>query len=137
MVAVSKSTGGYGLPMSILLIKPDLDKWQPGEHTGTFRGNQLAFVGASAALDYHERYNIEQQVQEKGAFLERFLHEQIASIDNCILIRGMGLLWGVDLSGLGKKALAQQVSSRCFDRGLIVEVVGRDDSVLKLIPPHY
>lgn len=46
LVTLSKSISGYGLPMSILPLKPELDLWTPGEHNGTFRGNQLAFVVA-------------------------------------------------------------------------------------------
>ena len=50
VVLLSKSIGGYGLPLSLVLYKPELDIWEPGEHNGTFRGNQLAFVGGTAAL---------------------------------------------------------------------------------------
>ncbi|MBX2838597.1 MAG: diaminobutyrate--2-oxoglutarate transaminase, partial [Gammaproteobacteria bacterium] len=49
VVCISKSIGG-GLPLSLLLIHSSLDIWQPGEHTGTFRGNQLAFVAGSTLL---------------------------------------------------------------------------------------
>ncbi len=51
IVTLSKSIGGYGFPMSIVLLKPELDIWAPGEHNGTFRGNQVAFVAARAAID--------------------------------------------------------------------------------------
>ena len=50
IVCLSKSIGG-GLPLSIVLIRPECDAWQPGEHTGTFRGNNLAFIAATAVLD--------------------------------------------------------------------------------------
>ena len=51
MVTLSKSISGYGLPMSLVLIKPELDIFKPAEHNGTFRGNQMAFVGAKAAIE--------------------------------------------------------------------------------------
>ena len=51
MITLSKSIGG-GLPLSLLFMRPELDQWKPGEHTGTFRGNNLAFIAATAALDY-------------------------------------------------------------------------------------
>ncbi len=50
IVCLSKSIGGYGLPLSIMLLKPHLDVWEAGEHTGTFRGFNLAFVTANEAI---------------------------------------------------------------------------------------
>ncbi|MEH2243336.1 diaminobutyrate--2-oxoglutarate transaminase [Nostoc sp.] len=135
MVVLSKSISGYGFPMSILLIKPELDIWEPGEHTGTFRGNQLAFVGGTAALKYREISRLEQDVKDKESFLHQFLHEQIASINDKIEIRGIGLIWGIDIANFGGSNFAQKITSRCFDLGLIVERVGRNDTVIKILPP--
>lgn len=135
MVILSKSIGGYGFPMSLLLFKPELDIWEPGEHTGTFRGNQLAFVGASAALEYRENIGLEREVQLKEFFLQKFLAEEIVSIAEKIEIRGIGLIWGIDLKNVGGASFAKQVTSRCFELGLIVERVGRNDTVIKILPP--
>jgi diaminobutyrate-2-oxoglutarate transaminase len=54
-VCLSKAIGGYGLPMSIVLVKPEYDQFAPSEHNGTFRGNNLAFVTAAAALEAYWR----------------------------------------------------------------------------------
>lgn len=135
MVTLSKSISGYGLPMALLLMHPELDQWKPAEHNGTFRGNQLAFVAATAALEYREQFNLEQAVQQKAQFLDTYLHSQIASLDEYIDIRGIGMIWGIDLARLGGAALAKQVSTRCFEKGLIIERVGRSDTVIKLLPP--
>ncbi|MHC5824585.1 MAG: diaminobutyrate--2-oxoglutarate transaminase, partial [Nostoc sp.] len=86
MVVLSKSISGYGFPMSLLLIKPELDIWEPGEHTGTFRGNQLAFVGGTAALEYRESNNLEEDVKVKEFLLKKFLTEEIAPISDSIKI---------------------------------------------------
>ncbi|MHB0880773.1 diaminobutyrate--2-oxoglutarate transaminase [Paenibacillus sp. SEL1] len=133
MVVLSKSISGYGLPMSLLLLKPELDIWSPGEHNGTFRGNQLAFVGAKAALEFRDTVELEAQVKEKEAFVQQFLREHIQSIDPLIEIRGMGLIWGIDVSHLGE-AFAKEVVSLCFSRGLIIERAGRNDTVIKIMP---
>lgn len=133
MVVLSKSISGYGLPMSLLLLKPELDIWSPGEHNGTFRGNQLAFVGAKAALEFRDTVELEAQVKEKEAFVQQFLREHIQSIDPLIEIRGMGLIWGIDVSHLGE-AYAKEVASLCFSRGLIIERAGRNDTVIKIMP---
>ena len=55
IVCLSKSIGGYGLPLALTLIRPDLDIWKPGEHNGTFRGLNLAFVAGTAALTTYWR----------------------------------------------------------------------------------
>ena len=135
MVVLSKSISGYGFPMSLLLIKPDLDIWAPAEHTGTFRGNQLAFVGGTAALELRENTDLERDVKVKAAFVEDFLTREIKSISAEIDIRGIGLIWGIDLTNFGGEPLAKTITSRCFELGLIVERVGRNDTVLKILPP--
>ncbi len=135
MVVLSKSISGYGFPMSLLLIKPDLDIWEPGEHNGTFRGNQLAFVGATAALEYRESCDFEQNVKAKELFLKNFLTQEILPINQNILIRGIGMIWGIDIKNFGGSSLAKSITSRCFELGLIVELAGRNDTVIKILPP--
>lgn len=76
MVTLSKSLSGFGVPMSMVLIKPEFDCWYSGEHSGTFRGNQLGMVGGKAALEYAESVNISTQVMQK----ERFLCNQLTKI---------------------------------------------------------
>lgn len=134
IVTLSKSVSGYGLPLALLLFKSEHDQWQPAEHTGTFRGNQLAFVGATAALEYFHTQHITEQVKEKEAYLARFLREQIATEEHDI--RGIGLIWGIDFSRRKHASLfARQVAASCFEQGLIIERAGRNDTVLKLLPP--
>jgi diaminobutyrate-2-oxoglutarate transaminase len=135
LVVLSKSISGYGFPMSLLLIKPELDLWEPAEHTGTFRGNQLAFVGAKAALEYWENANLEKEVKLKETFLQTFLTEEVASISKQISIRGIGMIWGIDLANFGGTNFAEKITSLCFKLGLIVERVGRNDTVIKILPP--
>ena len=135
MVTLSKSIIGYGLPMSLLLIKPEFDIWKPGEHTGTFRGNQLAFVGASAALEYTRDNNLENATKANTLFIDEFLKSQIMPLDKNITIRGIGMIWGIDFSKLGETNLSRKVAYRCFELGLLVEIAGRNDTVIKVIPP--
>lgn len=135
MIILSKSISGYGLPMSLLLIKPELDCWAPAEHTGTFRGNQLAFVAATSALNYwSEQGSFEKKIQKKESYLNHFLNNQIAAMDPRIKIRGLGMIWGIDLSFFEESRI-KSIVTNCFTSGLIIERSGRKDSVLKLIPP--
>lgn len=135
IVVMSKSISGYGLPMAIVLLKHELDIWKPAEHNGTFRGSQLAFVGANAALELWQSGGLQQEVLAKGRFVKQFLTEHIASLDPRIDVRGMGLIWGVDLTRLGDEKLAKQVTEHCYRLGLITERAGRNDQVIKLMPP--
>ncbi len=136
MVTLSKSISGYGGPLAILLLRSELDLWEPGEHNGTFRGYQLGIVGATAALEYRRQHDMERQQDEKTAFLSRFLEEEIRPLGQSIETRGVGMIWGIDLAGLHNGSeLAKNVAARCFERGLIVERVGREDTVLKIMPP--
>lgn len=134
LITLSKSIGGYGLPMAILLIKPEHDIWRPGQHSGTFRGNQLAFVAAAAVLgEYWADESFTAAVRDKGRRVAARLTEDVVARHGARL-RGIGLLWGVDLSGVPGVS-ASEVSSRCFDRGLIIETCGRDGEVMKILPP--
>jgi diaminobutyrate-2-oxoglutarate transaminase len=133
LVTLSKSISGYGLPMALVLIRPDLDVWSPGEHNGTFRGNNTAFVTAEAALDFWERDTISPQVERKGPMVRECL-EKIAA-DHGELnasVRGRGFIWGLDC---GTPGAAEAISKACFERGLIMETAGIDDQVLKFLAP--
>lgn len=135
IVTLSKSISGYGVPMSVVLIKPELDKWGPGEHNGTFRGNQLAFVGGKKAIEIWEEENVSQQVKAKAAIIESFLKEHIQSLDARIKVRGLGMIWGIDMSEFADRALPGRILEHCFEQGLIIEDAGRFGQVIKMIPP--
>jgi diaminobutyrate-2-oxoglutarate transaminase len=136
MVTVSKSISGYGAPLSLLLIRQNLDIWKPGEHNGTFRGYQLAMVGGTAALELRHRANLKGQVERKEALLADFLGSEVSNLDSRIEIRGLGMIWGIDLSRLENgQMLSRRISRQCFEKGLIIETAGRNDTVLKLLPP--
>jgi diaminobutyrate-2-oxoglutarate transaminase len=133
IVCVSKAIGGIGTPMALALIKPELDQWQPGEHTGTFRGNNLGFVAAAAALDYWADNALEGEVARHGLRM----HDALAAIavrhpEHCAEVRGIGMIKGL----VWRDArLGAAVSRAAFARGLIVETCGPDDEVTKLLPP--
>ncbi|SFR98082.1 diaminobutyrate--2-oxoglutarate transaminase [Anaeromicropila populeti] len=135
MVTLSKSISGYGLPMSLLLLKPELDIWKPGEHNGTFRGNQLAFVGAKAAIEYRDLYCLGEKTRQKAKVIEEFLHNEIEQLDKKIHIRGYGMIWGIDFMEFDNLEITKKIVSNCFENGLIIERAGRMDTVVKILPP--
>lgn len=129
IVILSKSIGGAGLPFALTLFKPELDIWAPGEHNGTFRGNQLAIVAAKAGLEYMLEHQIEAKVRKKAVIIENYLKEHISA--DKATVRGIGMIWGIDV---GKGEYSNAVTQKCFERGLIIERAGRDNSVVKLMP---
>lgn len=131
MVCLSKSIGGYGMPFALTLIKPELDIWEPGEHNGTFRGNQLAIVAAKAGIEFMIDNNIEVETRRKSKIVEEFLNKEIKPISDKIDIRGIGLIWGIDVHDEEK---AKQISKQCFKKGLIIERAGRNNTVVKVMP---
>ncbi len=133
-VVLSKSLSGFGLPMSVLLIRPELDIFRPAEHNGTFRGNQLAFVGAAAGLRYYQEHNLPQMVVTKEAVIKEFLENEILPLDSRLTARGLGMIWGIDFSGVDS-SLSQIAMRHCVANGLIIERAGRGDCVLKILPP--
>ena len=135
MVTMSKSIGGYGMPMALLLIRPDKDIWKPAEHNGTFRGNQLSFVAAKAGLEYMLDQQVERQVREKALVVEEYIRNEILPLDGRLTCRGIGLMWGIDCSAIGGGDLSDAICDAAFRRGLIMERSGRDSTVVKLMPP--
>ncbi|MBR0383954.1 MAG: diaminobutyrate--2-oxoglutarate transaminase [Eubacteriaceae bacterium] len=135
MVTLSKSISGSGLPMAMLLLKPEIDVFLPAEHNGTFRGNQLGFVGAKAAVDLVSDTDLLNEVKRKEALVNDYIDSKILPMDERVSHRGIGLIHGIDLSAFGIDGLADSVSKRCFEKGLIIELAGRKDSVIKLLPP--
>jgi diaminobutyrate-2-oxoglutarate transaminase len=134
LITVSKSISGYGMPMALLLIRPEWDVWLPGQHNGTFRGNQLAFVGAAGTIRrYWTDDKFAAQVRRKGELVGDYLSRHIDQSTG-IKVRGTGLIWGIDLSGL-TGVTADQVSRLCFENGLVIESCGRSGEVIKLLPP--
>ncbi|MBB3113425.1 diaminobutyrate-2-oxoglutarate transaminase [Paenibacillus phyllosphaerae] len=133
IVCLSKSIGGYGLPMALTLIKPEHDVWNPGEHNGTFRGNNLGFVAATEALEFWRTTELERAVTAKSHTITRFLHRMAAAYPKAIAeVRGKGLIQGLVFRDASQ---ASALSKAAFERGVILETSGPRDEVAKLMPP--
>lgn len=135
IVAMSKSIGGYGMPFAILLFKPELDMWKPGEHNGTFRGNNPAFVAAKAAIEVFNNENIASETIRKGSLAASYIEKEILPLNAKLIMRGIGLAIGLDFSQIGGGNVAKSVMNKAFENGVIIERVGRDNAVLKIMPP--
>ncbi|AZG07675.1 diaminobutyrate--2-oxoglutarate transaminase [Pigmentiphaga sp. H8] len=133
IVTLSKSLSGFGLPMAMVLIKPELDIWKPGEHNGTFRGNNLAFVTAQQALEhYWSDGAFTREIQAKETLVRDWLENMVHSHPEADLsVRGRGLIQGL-VSGV--PGLANKIAAQAFKGGVVIETSGANDEVLKLLP---
>ena len=133
LVCLSKSISGYGLPMSLLLIKPELDIWEPGEHNGTFRGHNLAFVAGRAALAFWRSNEFHSRVAGNIGLLDEWMSTVAAQLPpDYVKVRGRGLMRGL---AFADKDQATAISRKAFHKGVIIEVSGSRDDVLKFLPP--
>ena len=129
---MSKSIGGYGIPFAVTLFKRNLDVFNPGEHNGTFRGCQLSMIAGLAALEMTVEQDIPAQVKAKEKIVKEYLEKEVKPLlKDGMVIRGIGLTWGIEFND-GK--LARAVLDRCFEKKLIIELAGSNDSVLKIMP---
>ncbi len=134
IVTLSKSLSGSGLPMSIVLIRPELDVWDPGEHNGTFRGNNAAFVTATAALElFWSDDALTRSVADKSARVQAGLDALHREHEGFFCdVRGRGLIYGIETT---IPELAPMITRGAFERGLLLETAGANDEVVKLLPP--
>lgn len=132
IIVMSKSLSGYGLPLSMLLIKDGLDAWRPGEHSGTFRSNNLALVSATAAINIYWRSEaFSLGVQRLGEVMQRRLEAIASDHGNGFSVRGRGMALGFDCQ---RAEIAEATTRKAFDKGLMIERCGPDDQVVKFLP---
>lgn len=132
IVVLSKSLSGYGLPLSILLIKEGLDVWRPGEHTSTFRGNNLALASATAAMKFYWASRaFSQGIKRMGELVRNRLEAVASEHGDRFSVRGRGMAFGFDCK---MAKIAEIATRKAFDKGLMIERCGPDDQVVKLLP---
>ncbi|MFY0702141.1 MAG: aspartate aminotransferase family protein [Bermanella sp.] len=132
IVCLAKGIGGIGTPLAMNLVRPELDDhWSPGEHTGTFRGQNLSFVAGKVALDFFTNDTLMDKVNANVDFMHSQLKPLLNS-DPSLQLRSKGMIMGLDV-GDGERASA--IVQKCFIDGLIVASCGMGGKVIKLIPP--
>ncbi|HHW2780581.1 TPA: aminotransferase class III-fold pyridoxal phosphate-dependent enzyme [Pseudomonas aeruginosa] len=134
------------LPLAVVVYREWLDKWQPGAHAGTFRGNQMAMAAGSAVMRYLKEHDLAAHAAAMGERLAEHLRILQRDYPQLGDIRGRGLMLGVEIvdpqgeaDALGHPptdgALASRVQRECLRRGLILELGGRHGSVVRFLPP--
>jgi diaminobutyrate-2-oxoglutarate transaminase len=133
IVCLAKSIGGIGLPLALALIRPDFDQWSPGEHNGTFRGNNLAFVAGTAALNLWGESEFLAGVESSMACIRGWIDGMVAELGaNEVAPRGRGMMTGL---AFADPSAARRIAAEAFRRNLLIETTGPQGEVLKLFPP--
>ena len=134
IITLSKSLGGYGLPFAMVLMKPELDQWKPGEHNGTFRGNNLAFVTAEEAItQYWSDDKFSKEIKRKGEYITQRLDDIVSKYGKGnFTAKGRGMFQGINcVNG----EIAGKITRTAFKNGLLIETSGADDHVVKFLCP--
>ncbi|WKY60103.1 diaminobutyrate--2-oxoglutarate transaminase [Vibrio sp. SNU_ST1] len=134
IVTLSKSISGYGLPMAVVLLKPELDKWQPGEHNGTFRGNNHAFVTATKAIEmYWSNNDFENHIQRSSSMVDDVIQRNIKRFPELFVQRkGRGMMIGIECKDGNT---ADEIAKTCFENGMVIETAGPNDEIVKFFCP--
>lgn len=134
MITLSKSLSGYGLPFAMLLLRKELDQWKPGEHNGTFRGNNHAFVTAAAALEHFWRDDsFAKSVRAKGQLIAERMQKVVRRHGpDSLHVKGRGMMIGISCPD---GEIAAAICSQAFERGLVIETSGPHGEVVKCLCP--
>ena len=134
IITLSKSLSGMGLPFALVLLRPELDQWSPGEHNGTFRGNNHAFITARKALEtFWQDDSFAADVRAKGELVTKRLQAMADHFPQLFdKVKGRGLMQGI---ACRDGDIADVITSKCFERGLIIETAGPNDEVVKCLCP--
>jgi diaminobutyrate-2-oxoglutarate transaminase len=131
IVTLAKSLSGMGLPFALTLFRPHLDVWSPGEHNGTFRGNNHAFVTATASLrHFWASDEFAHDIKRRGDLLAKRLDAM--ATEHGLSTRGRGMMRGIDV---GSGEVAEAITTACFDAGLIIETSGAHSEIVKVLAP--
>ena len=138
IITISKGLGGIGFPISGLIYRKEVEAWGPGDHIGTFRGNQVSLAAANGAFDFVDKY----QVHKHTEWMGRYFLEKLRGLDSPFIgeIRGMGLMIGMEIvkdrqSKEPYPEFVKKFKYYCLQKGLLFEVGGHYGNVVRFVPP--
>ncbi len=140
IITMSKGIGGIGFPLSLILYKKELDIWKPGTHIGTFRGNQIAMRAGILAIKMVKDLKIEAHVKKIGKLMKDKLKELQNEFNFIGEVRSEGMIFGVEYvknrqSKEPSEEIAKKILRQCYENGLIVELGGYYNNVIRFLPP--
>jgi len=140
IITMSKGLGGIGFPISAIVYRKEIEAWGKGDHIGTFRGNQVSIAAGNAAFEFVKTNAVESYVMAIGHYLIEKLRELQTHTSSIGEIRGKGLFVGIEFvknrdTREPDPDMATRVKNHCFRNGLLVEVGGHYNNVLRILPP--
>lgn len=140
IITISKGLGGVGFPISGLIYRKDVEAWGPGDHIGTFRGNQVSLAAANGAFDFIEKYDVASHATAMSYYLMDKLKALELISPYIGEVRGLGLMIGIEfVKDRNTKEpypeYVKQLKKDCLQRGLLFEVGGHHGNVIRLVPP--
>ncbi|WP_088708431.1 aspartate aminotransferase family protein [Noviherbaspirillum denitrificans] len=139
IVLAAKALSGMGSPVALMFYNKRMNVWKPGAHIGTFRGNQIAFAAGVETIRVVREDDVLGNVREVGAFLLDGLRKLADEFPLVSDARGRGFMLGLEvcdpLTRRPSPEIAKVVQKFALQKGLIVELGGRDDIVVRLLPP--
>ncbi len=140
LMTLSKGLGGIGYPLSACVCRDEYDTWPPGSHIGTFRGQAVAMAAGYAAIRFMEKNHVPEHAMQLGEHMLKRLDELKEASRYIGDVRGRGLMIGVEFvrDKTTKKPaedLAREVRRRSYAKGLIVELGGHYNNVVRFLPP--
>lgn len=139
IITMSKGIGGNGYPLSLILYRKEFDVWEPGTHIGTFRGNQIAMAGGLAALEFIENNDVAAYAANLGEEIVQNLKIIMDASQHIGDVRGTGMMFGIEFikNKIAKEPFAEAaklVKEFCYKKGLIVELGGYYNNVIRFLP---
>ncbi len=120
---------GNGFPVGAIIAKDDvISAFEPGTHASTFGGNPLAASAVIATIDTLIDEDVIKNCAETGKYLQQGLMALKQKYSFVADVRGMGLLWGVEL-----KANGDEIAGEFLKEGIILNCT--KGTILRLIPP--
>src|SRR5262249_55406291 len=130
VICLSKSISGLGLPLSLVLVRKELDLLESGENSGTFRGNCLGVESAANAIELFSDPAFQETKEANKRGLSAFMERVTGELG--LAGRGRGMLCGI---ALPDAATAGRVVAKLRQSGILVETCGGAPETLKIMPP--
>lgn len=140
IITMSKGLGGIGFPISAIIYNKSVESWGPGDHIGTFRGNQVSIAAGNGAFDFIEDYDVAQHTDEMGTYLLDRLNTLKSAFSGIGDVRGRGLMIGIEyvkdrIKKTPDPEIVKKIRKICFTNGLLFEVGGHYNNVIRFLPP--
>ncbi|MBA2254622.1 MAG: aspartate aminotransferase family protein [Chloroflexi bacterium] len=130
-----------GLPLAAIVTRRELqDRWGVGAHGSTYGGNPVACAAGIAVLETIQREGLVGNAATRGAELAAGLRALARSDVRIGDVRGPGMMVAVELvkdrvTREPDGDLANAVSARCADLGLLLLTCGSAHQAIRWIPP--